>query len=321
MSYMGREDRLARRRDPSIILPGLQSIIMVGLPYWPGDSGFPPEHAVKKPTNDGNAGVVSCYAWGDDYHKIMHDRLRDLGTYLTTRAGGLARHYVDTGALFERDFAHRAGMGFIGKNSMLIHPRLGSGMFLGALLTTVKLPIDSEVAPEPGRGRPGCGSCVKCKTYCPTQAIVEDRVVDARKCISYLTIELRGSIPVELRSQMGARVYGCDICQQVCPWNRFDWQPKGSSPLWGAVGREISAPKLTELLEMDETQFKLRFRGTAVARIGRDRMARNAAVGLGNIGTATEVAKLEKAAKTHTCDIVREHAQWAVTRINERLAT
>ena len=192
MGYLAREDRLARRRDLNLILPGVQSIVMVGLVYWPGRSGFPQSHNVKDAVNGGDTGIVSCYAWGEDYHAIMQSKLHTLGSWLHERSGGLARYYVDTGPIFERDMAERAGMGFVGKNSLLINPRLGSGFFIGTLLTTIKLPIDGEEAPKPGRGKPGCGKCTKCKVACPTDAIVEDRVIGARRCISYLTIELKG---------------------------------------------------------------------------------------------------------------------------------
>lgn len=321
---MARKDRIDRRKDPSLILPGLCSVVMVGLPYWPGESGFPAEHAVGAAV-DGDAGVVSCYAWGTDYHRMLHDRLHALGKWLTERAGGAARYYADTGAILERDFAARSGMGFVGKNSMLIHPRLGSGIFLGALFTTVPLLQDGgDEAPLPRRGKPGCGSCVRCRELCPTGAIVEDRVVDARRCISYLTIELKSSIPEELRSLMGARIYGCDICQQVCPWNRFDWQgtegKESMSPLFGAVGRKISVPSMTKLLSLTDDEFKKQFQGSAVSRIGRDRMARNAAVGLGNVGGKSELEAVEHAANADRCEIVREHAAWAVKRIRMRMA-
>lgn len=332
MGYMARADRVARRRDPSLILPGVQSVVMVGLPYWPGASKFPAAHAVPPPPDgavkagkvteqtgaaDTNSGVVSSYAWGGDYHAILDARLRSLGEWLVDRAGGTARYYADTGAVLERDFAARARMGFIGKNSLLIHPQLGSGVFLGALLTTTALPVDGDEEEPPRKGKPGCGKCTKCMDFCPTRAIVSDRVVDARRCISYLTIELAGSIPEALRRGMGARVYGCDICQQVCPWNRLEWS--GDGPLWSEVGKEVSTPSLVGLLEMDEKGFRERFKGSAIARIGRDRLARNAAVALGNVGGRGEMARVEEAAEGHASELVREHARWAVGEIRARV--
>ncbi len=328
MGYMSRSDRMARRRDPNLVLPGAKAVIMVGMPYWPGISGFPAEHEVqtlpgkileKDDGNRQNAGIVSSYAWGMDYHSVLGTRLQTLGEWLCSKAGGVARYYVDTGAVLERDFAERAGMGFIGKNSLLINPRIGSGMFLGALFTTAALPIDGEEGGEPRRGKAGCGKCTKCKIHCPTKAIVDDHVVDARRCISYLTIELRGSIPTDLREDVGARIYGCDICQQVCPWNKLEWD-RGHSPLWGYVGKEISTPRLTELLQMDEDKFQSRFRGSAIRRIGLELLSRNVAVALGNVGGRRELPVVANAARSHTSEMVREHAAWAVNQIKARLA-
>lgn len=361
---MAREDRVSRRRDPSLILPGVQAVVMSTLFYWPGRSGFPREHDVpgyktkrrRRPVGMSeklvgpSRGVVSSYAWGDDYHALLEDRLRALGEWLNARAGGIARYYVDTGAVLERDFAERAGLGFVGKNSLLIHPRAGSGFFIGGLFTTVPLPLDGDEDRRAGdvneqRGRPGCGKCTKCKDACPTGAIVEDRVVDGRKCISYLTIELKSSIPEELRPLMGSRIYGCDICQQVCPWNSFDWTaptaaqrvPKadlranvapaqqtdrersGKSPLFGSPGIDVTTPRLAELLWETKRSFKQRFRGTAVERIGHERMARNAAVALGNVGSGrVDLAAVGAAAFAHASPMVREHAQWALLQMKRR---
>lgn len=327
MKSMAREDRIARRRDPQLVLPGARSVVMVAMHYWPGASGFPAEHQIgKEPQAKSQAtdrGIVSCYAWGDDYHTVLQGRLRNLGKWLCERTGGVARYYVDTGAVLERDFAERAGLGFVGKNSMLISPRGGSGSFLGALFTTAVLDLDGDSVPKQGPGKPGCGRCTKCRVACPTDAIVEDRIVDARRCISYLTIELKGSIPIELRKLMGARIYGCDICQVVCPWNRVDWATPGVSPLWGSVERFITTPLLTELLNMgmDDAEFKKRFAGTAIYRIGAERMARNAAVALGNIGSEVELDAVTRASVSHPSALVREHAQWAAGEITQRMAS
>lgn len=345
---MAREDRMARRKDASIILPRVKSVIMVGMYYWPGKSGFPvlhdpklhdapdncSDHSLRSslPTNYAqDRGVLSSYAWGRDYHSILESRLKALGQHLNGKAGGIGRFYVDTGAVLERDFAERAGLGFVGKNSLLINPRGGSGFFIGELFSTVALPLDGDAdvgTQRTQRGKPGCGKCTKCKVACPTDAIVADHVVDARKCISYLTIELKGSIPEELRGKMGNRVYGCDICQQVCPWNRVEWgrgdvdgvQGRGGfSPLFGYAEEDVTTPKLTELVGMDEEMFERRFRGSAVKRIGRDRMARNAVVGLGNVGGREELKVVDKAAREDRSEIVREHAGWAARRIRDRL--
>lgn len=192
MGFLARQDRLARRRDLAEILPDVRAIVVTSLPYWPGQRGFPPEQT------EASRGSVSCYAWGDDYHEILGDKMRSLATWLHTRAGGAGRWYVDTGAVMERDLGERAGLGFIGKHSLLISPKIGSGFFLGGVLTTLPLPPDTPTA-----SRAGCGKCTKCLTACPTNAFDGPYVLDARHCISYLTIELKGSIPLELRPMMG----------------------------------------------------------------------------------------------------------------------
>jgi epoxyqueuosine reductase len=342
LKYMARADRVARRRDPRLVLPGARAVVMSSLFYWPGRAGFPAAHDVGSERDAGGRGVVSCYAWGADYHEELETRLRALGEWLRERAGGVARYYVDTGAVLERDFAERAGLGFVGKNSLLIHPRAGSGFFIGGLFTTVPLPLDGDLdLPAPvasgdavtslatARGKPGCGKCRKCIVACPTGAIVQDRVIDARRCISYLTIELKSAIPEALRPQMGARVYGCDICQQVCPWNAFDWgssvtpgtprTESGTSPLFGQPAREVTTPGLVALLWATRAAFRDRFRGTAIERIGPERMARNAAVALGNVGGAYELSAVGAAAVAHPSALVREHADWARSRIVRRV--
>lgn len=356
LDYMQREDRVARREDPRLVLPGVRSVIMVGMMYWPGTTGFPGAHHYPKssaPTDVNNEsdararGIISSYAWGTDYHVELSRRLRTLGRHLNSVAGGVGRFYVDTGAVLERDFAERAGLGFIGKNSLLINPQVGSGFFIGELFSTIPLPLDhddaddngeaADTSSEPRRrqqlrkrkaGQPGCGRCTRCKDACPTGAIVEDHVVDARRCISYLTIELKGKIPEELRHGIGNRVYGCDICQIVCPWNKFKWNEavegtkekgQGYSPLFGHVGEKVSTPVLVELLESDEETFEEKFRGSAIKRIGRDRMARNAAVALGNVGGANELDALKRVALCDRSEMVREHAAWAIGQIGKNM--
>lgn len=335
---MQREDRVARRENPDLVLPGVKSVIMVGMIYWPGMSGFPRDHRMIKEMKERSRddrgkearGIVSCYAWGEDYHKILGRRLKLLGRHLNKVAGGVGRFYVDTGAILERDFGERAGLGFVGKNSLLINPRVGSGFFIGELFSSVELVLDGDedVGTKVGkqRGKAGCGSCKKCRIACPTDAIVEDHVVDARRCISYLTIELKGSIPIELRKKIGSRIYGCDICQLVCPWNRIEWEDTsrdkkydGYSPLFGNVKQDVSSPLLTDILSMCEESFEGKFGKSAVRRIGRDRLARNAAVALGNIGGANELEVLQRVSREDTSEIVREHAQWGVTEILNRM--
>lgn len=319
---MERDDRICRREKPSMILPGAQSVIMVGMHYWPGKSGFPSLHAANKHTGvqkDDPRGIISSYAWGEDYHKILSRRLKLLGRHLNRVAGGVGRFYVDTGAILERDFAERAGLGFVGKNSLVINPRSGSGFFIGELFSTVKLEYDGDTDyGTEKRGGAGCGGCEKCRVACPTGAIVDDYVVDARRCISYLTIEQKGSIPEGLRRGIGGRVYGCDICQMVCPWNRYEWggAGEGFSPLFGKVERAVTSPRLRELARLTEDGFEERFGGSAVRRIGRERMVRNAVVGLGNVGGAGDLEVLREAVGEG--GVVGEHARWAIGEIESR---
>lgn len=211
----------------------------------------------------------------------------------------------------ERDLGERSGLGFVGKNTMLIHPRLGSGFFLGEILTTVSLPVDL-----PPKKMVGCGKCKRCQVACPTGALDEDYRMDARKCISYLTIELKGSIPMELRPLMRNKIYGCDICQQVCPWNKFDWQESfGKSPLFGSPDSEVTTPKLVELIQMSEEDFRKRFEKTAVQRIGYSRLLRNVAVALGNSGDVSVLPILKKLVVSLQDSLVVEHLEWAINRL------
>jgi len=195
---------------------------------------------------------------------------------------------------------------------MLIDPLYGSGFFLGEILTTLELPIDSDVRMQ-RLEKKKCGGCQKCLVACPTQAFVGPFVLDARRCISYLTIELKGSIPVDLRPLIGNRIYGCDVCQVVCPWNRAD--PTAHSPLWGAVPDSVSAPSLLELMQMDDAAFQARFRNSPIWRLKRGRFLRNVAVALGNSLDPLALGVLETAAKDDPEPLVREHAQWAYDRI------
>jgi len=261
MSYLARPDRVVRREDPAIILPGVRAVICVAVNYYPG-----PPPAVQA---DGPAhGRISDYAWGRDYHAWMLPRLEELAAFVRRKAGASqTKVYTDAGPILERAMAFQAGLGFIGKNTCLIHPRFGSRLFLGEILVDVELPLTGP--PLPSR----CGTCTRCLDACPTGALVAPYVLDARRCISYLTIELKGAIPSELEPAIGNWVYGCDLCQEVCPWQRFarptavsDFRP--DSP-------DRAMPSLEDLLALDEEGFETRFRGTPVARIGLERLRRN----------------------------------------------
>ncbi len=260
MAYMARPDRVARREDPSLILPGVRAVVCVAVNYYPGD------HPV---LTDGPRGRVSRYAWGMDYHDWMIPRLEELAAFIRARTGGTARHraYTDTGPVLERALAAQAGLGFIGKNTCLIHPRSGSWLFLGEILVDVDLPFTGPPMP------PRCGTCTRCLDACPTGALVAPYMLDARRCISYLTIEYRGEIPADLQERMEDWIYGCDVCQEVCPWNRFA-RPT-AVPEFRAASVDRAVPLLADLLGLDDATFRVRFRGTPIARIGRERLRRN----------------------------------------------
>jgi epoxyqueuosine reductase len=287
MAYLdrGRDKRL----DPGRVLAGARSVIACALGYRQGPDA---------------AGVpgVARYAWGEDYHAVMEPRLRALADTVSRLApGSVARAYVDTGPLLERDLAARAGLGWTGKNTMLLHPELGSFFFIGTVLTTAELAPDASL---PDR----CGSCTRCLEACPTAAFVEPYVLDARRCIAYLTIEHRGPVPTDLRPGVGAWTFGCDVCQDVCPWNRH--VPATDEPAF----QPRAIPSLAELLLMDESVYRERLRGSPLKRARREGLARNAAVALGNAGSAEALPALA-GALGHDDQTVRRHAAWALGRI------
>ena len=288
MTYM--ERHAAVRRDSRLPEPGMRSALVVGLNY-----------GGRQPT-----GTVARYARGDDYHRVMWDLLAGLGTWLTEQNGSVTRAYVDTGPVLERDLARRAGLGWVGKNTTLIHPRLGSFFFIGALFTDLMLDPDAPFEDE------RCGSCTRCLDACPTAAFVQPRELDATRCISYLTIELRDAIPTELRTGIGELVYGCDICQDVCPWN-VKFSRDAALPSM-APHRTAPSPEPAELLALDAEAFRARFRGTAITRTKRTGLARNAAVAMGNRRDARDVPALAAALRTDPEPLVRAHAAWALGR-------
>jgi epoxyqueuosine reductase len=292
MAYLerGRDKRI----DPGRVLPGARSVVACALGYFQG------------PETRGPSGVAR-YAWGEDYHAVMELRLRTLAdTIVELAPGTAARAYVDTGPLLERDLGARAGLGWVGKNTMLLHPDLGSFFFIGTVLTTAELEADASL---PDR----CGSCTRCLDACPTGAFVDPYVLDARRCIAYLTIEHRGSIPADLRPGIGAWTFGCDVCQDVCPWNR-------RAPVTGETAfAPRRHPPLAELLALDEAAYLEGFRGSPVKRARREGLARNAAIALGNGGTAGDVPALCEALG-HAEPTVRGHAAWALGRIGGAVA-
>ncbi len=309
MGYMAREDAVRRRLEPADALPGGRTIIVASLRYGPAPSPAPaPSRSLP---------ILARYAVGRDYHDVFEERLDVLATAIGELApGARTKRYVDYGPVLERDHAQRAGLGWIGKNTMLIHPRLGSYLMLGELLTDLELEPDAPFVPD------RCGSCRRCIDACPTGAILEDRAIDARRCISYLTIELAGPIPRELRSAVGTRVFGCDICQEVCPWNADAPSPE-AAPFAPTPGTAVPPADLVawaeELLALDEEAFRARYRGTAFARPGRNGLLRNVVVGLGNVAappTAASRAVITALARALADrePVVRGHAAWALGR-------
>lgn len=290
-----------RRTSPQLVLPGARSIIVLAMNYW--NEAAPPERAVDEKC--GGRGRIARYAWGDDYHGVIERKLGLLDQWLTAR-GGLQKCYVDTGPVLERDIAARAGAGWHGKSTMLVHPRLGTWFFLAEVLTTLELVADQPMADH-------CGKCTRCISVCPTGAITAPQQLDARRCISYLTIEHRGSIPEEFRRLLGDRIYGCDDCLEVCPWNRFATASRESA----LAGREFLGWSLRDFLALDEHGFRTLFRNSPIKRIKRRGFLRNVCVALGNVGTSSDLSALERAAEDRE-PLITEHARWAINEIERR---
>lgn len=288
---------VARRRDPRTLWPGVRAIVMLGVNY------ASPENPLAALARR-DRGAISVYARGDDYHDVIKARLKELGRWLTATAGGDVKVFVDTAAVMEKPLAAAAGIGWQGKHTNLVSRRFGSWLFLGALFTSLELPADASE-------RDRCGTCRACLDVCPTAAFPAPYRLDARRCISYLTIEHKGPIPRALRPALGNRIYGCDDCLAVCPWNKF-----------AAAGREVrlsaraelSSPALADLAELDDAGFRALFRKTAIKRIGRNRFVRNVLIAIGNAGDG----KLADTAVSRLGDLsplVRGAAVWALSRL------
>lgn len=356
MNYMARD--LDRRSDLRQVLPNAQSVVVVGLSYYTLDL---PDDVKRDPSR----GLIARYAWGVDYHEVMTPRLEELAKFIREESGqsAFARHslappseiqppieeekdkrpevrskvYVDTGPVLERDWAQLAGLGFFGKNTCVINPRMGSWLFLGVVITNADLTLIPNPSPSKGEGRkvsspfpyprsggtasrqgegqgegrmPNCGTCTRCLAACPTNAFPRPYVLDARKCISYLTIELKGSIPVELRPLLGNHIFGCDICQDVCPWPTRFATPATERSFY-PVDLDRAAPKLVELAQLTEEDFKQRFARTPLLRSKRRGLLRNVAVALGNWGS-DEARKALKLLARDPDPIISEHAQWGL---------
>jgi len=290
-----------KRVEPQNVLPGAKSVIALAASYHRNPSS--PNLQPSSP------GLVARYARYEDYHEVLGERLKSLAGFVNQLGGGDNRSlwYVDTGPLLERDLAQRAGLGFIGKHTNLISRRLGNWIFLAEILTTLELKPDA-------REKNHCGSCTRCLTACPTNAITAPFQLDARRCISYLTIELKGAIPVGLRPAIGNRIYGCDDCLAACPWNRF---AREGALMKSHARPGLAAPDLVELLKLDEAGFKSRFAGSPILRTKRRGLLRNVCVALGNAGDNSALPALEKAARNSE-PLIAEHAHWAIGQIKSR---
>lgn len=298
MEYMRRT--APKRVDPEKVLPGAQSILTLAVSYHLREAEAKPPPS---------AGLVARYARYDDYHQILGERLARLTKEIDAigGAGTKSLWYVDTGPLLERDHAQRSGLGFVGKHTNLISRRLGNWIFLSEIITTLPLEPDA-----PARNL--CGSCSRCLSACPTAAIRAPFQLDARRCISYLTIELKGSIPVEFRRAIGNRIYGCDDCLAACPWNRFAQEGR---MMRERARRELAAPDLVELLSIRQSEFDRRFKGTPLERAKRTGLLRNACVALGNVGSREALPALQGFC-SGTDPILAEHAAWAIHEIESR---
>jgi len=307
MEYMARGAE--KRRDPQKILPGAKSIIVLALNYFQGDGNAAellPVRLGPATTEQKAPGRIARYAWGDDYHDVIAAKLDKVDIFLLN-LGGRQKCYVDTGPVLERDHAAQAGIGWHGKSTMLIDEKLGTWFFLAEILTTLELPPD-----EPARDR--CGTCERCIKACPTGAITAPHKLDARLCISYLTIELKNSIPLELRPLIGDRIFGCDDCLDACPWNRF---AKNSRESAFASRRSTTAFSLRDYLTLSDGEFRALFHNSPIKRIKRRGFLRNVCVALGNVGTREDLPALRRAA-VDSEPLIAEHAAWAIEQISKR---
>lgn len=292
MSYLSTERNLTRRADPKQILPECKSILVLAIPYAP----IPKEETNLK---------IASYALGDDYHDILPQKLKSIVEFIEEQLGEKIpnRYYTDTGPILERELAQRAGLGWIGKNSMLINPKAGSTFFLAEILLGI------EIEPDKPFSTDHCGSCNRCITACPTNCILPNRTLDANRCISYLTIEHKGEIPEHLRSQIGNWVFGCDICQQVCPWNRF------SQPADSAFEPKIPLPVVGGDLLLEPETFNQRFKKSPIKRTKRRGYIRNISIAMGNNKNKKDIPLLEKAMQDDE-PLIQSHVKWALEKIS-----
>ena len=289
-----------RRADPRGLWPAVRSVIMLGVNYGPDEN---PLAILECRTR----GAISVYAQGDDYHDLIKKRLKALARWLVATSGGEVKVFVDTAAVMEKPLAQAAGLGWQGKHTNLVSREFGSWLFLGAIFSTLDLPRD-----EPDTDH--CGSCQACLDICPTSAFPAPYKLDARRCISYLTIESKGSIPHEFRKAIGNRIYGCDDCLAVCPWNKFAQQGREARL---AAREDLRAPSLAELARLDDTAFRARFTKSPVKRIGRDRFVRNVLIAIGNSGDGTLAGEAKRLLMDNS-PLVRGAAVWALSQLTGR---
>jgi epoxyqueuosine reductase len=295
MTWMA--SRPERRSDPTVMWHDVRSVIMLGVNYGPDSD--PRDALLAK-----DRGVISVYAQGDDYHDVIKSRLKALARWLTANVGGDVKVFVDTAAVMEKPLAASAGIGWQGKHTNLVSRRFGSWLFLGALFTTLDLPPDTAEVDH-------CGTCRACLDVCPTAAFPSPYRLDARRCISYLTIEHKGPIPRALRSQIGNRIYGCDDCLAVCPWNKYAQRGRETKL---AARPDLRAPALADLAGLDDAAFRRKFAKTAIKRTGRDRFVRNVLVAIGNSGDRDLVVHAERLLDDPAA-VVRGAAVWALSRL------
>ena len=308
MDYLADEKSRLRRAHPKLILPECESILVLGIPYHPP---LLAKHSRREQgEGPGVRGQVAAYAWGDDYHEVLPGRLRELVIFIEEQVGHPIpnRYYTDTGPILERDLAQRAGLGWIGKNTCLINPHHGSWFLLAEILLGIAIEPDTAFVSD------HCGTCTRCIEACPTHCIQPNRTLDAKRCISYLTIELKDNIPTNLRPLLRDWVFGCDVCQMVCPWNRFAdidgdsaFQPHADIPL----------PFLDRELSLTSQAFNLKFKRSPVKRAKRRGYLRNVAIVLGNTGDEGSIPALQKLLEDPE-PMVREHAKWAIEHIERR---
>jgi epoxyqueuosine reductase len=310
MGYLSTDRARVRRSDPRLILPDCKSILVLG---W--------EHSLPKSTKDEQdnekrdlKGRIASYAWDEDYHDVLTQRLDELAAFIETEVGEPVanRRYTDTGPILERDLAQRAGLGWIGKNTCLINPANGSYILLAELFLDIELEADQSFTAD------RCGSCTRCLEACPTGCILPDRTLNATRCISYLTIELKGPIPIELRPQMDDWIFGCDVCQQVCPWNQRFARPEEGEYTSGNAPN--IRPDLIAELSLTPELFNQKFKGSPVKRAKRRGYLRNVAVALGNLGQTSAIPSLVKTLQDEPEPLVRRHAAWALGQMDDENA-